>query len=390
MINKYIPDTSVIIQGILSNEITKGLLKGIVLIPLSVVAELEHQANTGLETGLTGLEEIKKLRKLSESGAIELKFVGQRPNGEQIKYAKKGEIDALIRRNALENEATLITGDLVQAKSAEAFGIKTKYYNFKEIPIKPLFLKFLGPGIIKAFLKPDERIILTKGKPGKFKNKKGEMISNEQLKLLIANAEEIMRSKGFIKINKKEITVGETEDHTIIITRQPLSKTPTMTVRKKIRKNLSTYGVPKKLLNDIERGCIIYGPPGSGKTTFGRALADYFSRKGKNVIYFDELLCKTKDIILSTKLQNPDLVIIDSPDYKLFYEIIKSGISTILIIDDITITTAIELARNRIKESMMIMFKDGNISSVQKVNAGEKLIMQDYFSGKKIMEIPYD
>ncbi|HLE06281.1 MAG TPA: PIN domain-containing protein, partial [Candidatus Nanoarchaeia archaeon] len=115
----YVPDTSVIIEEILSKEILEGTLSGTILIHNAVVAELEHQANTGQEIGLIGLKEIKTLRELSEQGKITLEFIGERPSAEQIKYAKKGEIDALIRKNTYDNNATLITADLVQARSAE-------------------------------------------------------------------------------------------------------------------------------------------------------------------------------------------------------------------------------------------------------------------------------
>ena len=99
--NNYVPDTSVIIAEILSKEVKEGELKGRVLIPNSVVAELEHQANTGQEVGLIGLKELKTLRELSEEKKIELEYIGERPSAEQIKYAKKGEIDALIRNTRM-------------------------------------------------------------------------------------------------------------------------------------------------------------------------------------------------------------------------------------------------------------------------------------------------
>lgn len=60
---KYVLDTSVIIDGRVSQMIEKGELKGTIIIPEAVVAELEAQANFGKITGLQGLEEIKKNKR---------------------------------------------------------------------------------------------------------------------------------------------------------------------------------------------------------------------------------------------------------------------------------------------------------------------------------------
>jgi len=88
------------------------------------MAELEHLANKGVEAGFIGLEEIANLHKYKQTKIF---FEGPRPNEKQIKYAKSGEIDSLIRQSAIKNKATLITADLVQAKAAQAYNIKTIY-----------------------------------------------------------------------------------------------------------------------------------------------------------------------------------------------------------------------------------------------------------------------
>ena len=113
---KYVLDTSVIIERAISKLIEKKKLKGTILIPVPVISELENQANTGRETGLLGLEELQNLQKLTK-----VEYVGERPNLQQIKYAKRGgEIDSLIKDLAKEHNATLITADLVQAESAKS------------------------------------------------------------------------------------------------------------------------------------------------------------------------------------------------------------------------------------------------------------------------------
>ncbi len=126
----YVVDTSVIIGGKLTKLIRKGL-RGKLLIPNTVIAELENLANKGREEGLQGLDEIANLHELKKTHRFSLFFIGPRPSGHQIKYAKSGEIDALVRHLAYKNKATLITADIVQSKSARAYGIKVF---FIEVP----------------------------------------------------------------------------------------------------------------------------------------------------------------------------------------------------------------------------------------------------------------
>ena len=81
-----------------------------------------------------GLDELKKLQELKKEGKIELRFVGPRPTPDQIKYAKSGEIDAMIRQIAYEESSTLITADIVQAESARVYGLEVKF--IEQVPLK--------------------------------------------------------------------------------------------------------------------------------------------------------------------------------------------------------------------------------------------------------------
>ena len=83
----YVVDTSVVIEKLISQFIRQNKVTGKVIVPKAVMAELEHQANTGQEIGFLGLEELYSLQKLSKEGKIELSFVGERPNLYQIAYA---------------------------------------------------------------------------------------------------------------------------------------------------------------------------------------------------------------------------------------------------------------------------------------------------------------
>src|SRR3989338_8238281 len=139
-IEKLIPDTSVIIEGLVSKKINEKELKvDFVIIHEAVIAELEHQANLGKAIGFLGLDEIKRIRELAKD--FELKFGGVRPRAVEIRDASLGEIDSLIRQLAFDEDATLITSDKVQSEVALARGIKVIYYRRPEKGLRKLKLE---------------------------------------------------------------------------------------------------------------------------------------------------------------------------------------------------------------------------------------------------------
>ncbi len=138
----YVVDTSAIINKFLPKLFDKGL-KGKIIIPNAVMAELENLANKGNEAGFVGLEEVASLHQLKKKYSFSLTFTGARPEEKHIKYAKSGEIDALIREIAEKNKAILITADLVQAKSAQAYGLNVLFLKPRFIKKKKSFFSFL-------------------------------------------------------------------------------------------------------------------------------------------------------------------------------------------------------------------------------------------------------
>jgi ATPase len=136
-VRNYVIDTSAVINKFLPFLMKKGM-SGKLFIPNAVMAELENLANKGKEEGFLGLEEIAKLHKINKK--FKVYFYGLRPTEHQIKFAKSGEIDALIREIAMKTHSTLITSDLVQAKSSQAYNIPVIYLRSKEKPKKRRFL----------------------------------------------------------------------------------------------------------------------------------------------------------------------------------------------------------------------------------------------------------
>jgi len=131
----YVIDTSAVINKFLPRLFEKGL-KGKLIIPNSVMAELENLANKGNEAGFIGLDQVANLHSLKTRYKFSLEFKGPRPEMKHIRFAKSGEIDALIRDIAFKDKATLVTADLVQAKSAQAYGLKVIFIKPRVIPEK--------------------------------------------------------------------------------------------------------------------------------------------------------------------------------------------------------------------------------------------------------------
>lgn len=131
----YVADTSAIINKFVSKLIKKGL-QGKIIVPNAVMAELENLANKGREEGFLGLEEVAGFHKLRDSFPVQIHFQGARPNEMQIRFAKSGEIDSVIRDIAILNHAILITADLVQAKTAQAYNIQVLFLKPKQVKKK--------------------------------------------------------------------------------------------------------------------------------------------------------------------------------------------------------------------------------------------------------------
>lgn len=165
---KVVPDTSSVIDAIISEGVKRGDFKGSsIVIPEAVVAELEAQANRGLEIGFEGLEELQRLQDLANENRIKLFFHGKRPNLDQVKLARGGEIDSLIRETAIELGAKFITGDRIQSMVAKAMGIDVEFVKPEPKDPEPLSIeKFFTPDAMSVHLKNGVRPMAKQGSIG--------------------------------------------------------------------------------------------------------------------------------------------------------------------------------------------------------------------------------
>ncbi|MBN2052980.1 Flp pilus assembly complex ATPase component TadA [Candidatus Woesearchaeota archaeon] len=333
---KLVPDTSVIIEGLLSKKIEKKeLAPHEIIVHEAVMAELESQANKNRETGYLGLEEIKKLRELGAKRSFRIVFKGHRPNDFEIKYAKSGEIDSLIRKLASEEKATLVTADKVQSMVAESKGIAVILYEF-ELEEKPFVLeKYFDEITMSVHIKEDCTIKAKKGKPGgwQYLEISPDVLDREAVKELAKTITEetSSRTDGFIEADRKGSTIIQLANYRIVITRPPFADGYEITAVRPIKKlALEEYKLNEKILKRIEakaEGILIAGAPGHGKTTFAQALAEHYLKQKKVI----KTIESPRDLTLSNEVTQysmnygssqeiHDILLLSRPDYTIFDE----------------------------------------------------------------------
>ena len=242
---KIVPDTSIIINGILSNNINKKELKNCeIIIPIAVLDELQSQASKHREVGFLGLEELKKLRKLSDQKKIIFKYLGSKPSLEDIKLAKSGRIDGIIRDEAIKNKALLYTGDYVQAIVAEVLGAEVKYIETKIDRNELKFLKFFEKNTTSVHITEGIPVRIKIGKPGKVKMKSiGNSVTKEEIEKIIKEIEEFSRiaKKVDRPIMKNGAKVIQLDSFRIAITNPPFSDKIEVTIIKPIKNKNYKY-----------------------------------------------------------------------------------------------------------------------------------------------------
>jgi ATPase len=400
---RYVLDTSIIIDGEITKMIEVGQIDNgsEIIIPLAVLDELQSQASSNKEYGFVGLNEIKKIRDQSSMKDISLRFLGERPNIDDIRLAKRGRIDAIIKDVALHEDATLITADYVQALVAEVQGVKSLHIGNVTKTTNLEFEKFFTEDTMSVHLKEGVSPWAKRGKPGDFQlikldDKKSTYLELTNIIREISEASRVNRT-GSIEISRNGATVIQYGTFRIAITRPPFSDNLEITiVRPIVRLSLESYNATEKLierLSEGSEGIVISGPPGSGKSTFASSLAEFYAKKGKIVKTFesprdlqvpDEVTQygplegsfeKAADILL---LVRPDYTIFDevrrAQDFGVFSDMRLAGVGMIGVVHASSPLDAIQRFIGRVDLGMIphildtiIFIKNGKIEKIYEV-----------------------
>ncbi len=335
---KIVVDTSIIIDGKITSMLEKREFKGLeeLIIPYAVLDELQAQASKGREPGFVGLDEVKNIRKLCKERKIDLRFTGEKPTIEDIRLAKSGRVDAMIRDVAKDEGALFMTADYVQALVGEAEGLRVKHIAPRFDIAKLTFKKYFTPDTMSVHLKEGVQAMAKRGKPGKFKlERMGEKLTRKELKKMIQEIVSTARKSedSFIESERGGALVIQMENYRIAVARPPFSDGFEITiVRPTVKLTLKDYKLSEKLMRRLKtkaEGILIAGPPGSGKSTLASSLAEFYLLE-KNVIV--KTLESPRDLQVSPEItqygplggdffKTADLLLLVRPDYTIFDEI---------------------------------------------------------------------
>lgn len=407
-VSKLVPDTSVIIEGLVSRYIRNEKLKvKEVLFHEAVLRELEHQANLNKAIGFLGLEEIEKVRNLSSKFKFNVVFGGRKPTAAEVKYAKRGEIDALIRDLAYDEGGVLFTADKVQATVARAKGVENIFIKIDHIIGTLKLEKFFDKTTMSVHLRENVLPYAKKGMPGNwsFDAVGKKILERDDIQDISREIieEASIRKDGFIEIERPGSTIVQLGRYRIVITKPPFSDGWEITAVKPVKRlNLEDYNLSERLdqrVKEQAEGILIAGAPGMGKSTFAQALAEFYAKQDKIV----KTVEAPRDLVLPENvtqyalshgdaqeihdillLSRPDYTIFDemrnTRDFKLFADLRLSGVGMVGVVHATNPIDAIQRFVGRIELGVIpqiidtvIFIKNGAAESVLSLNMTVKV-----------------
>ncbi|PSP56371.1 ATPase [Halobacteriales archaeon QS_1_67_19] len=336
-----LPDTSVVIDGRVSERVDDGeFADATILIPEAVVAELESQANRGEDSGWDGLSELQRLADLADEGEIDLDYVGERPDAEEVGLAREGEIDAYIRDLADEHDATFVTSDSVQAEVAQAKGLTVEYISPKTRDVGQLTIEsYFDERTMSVHLRTGVRPMAKRGDVGEMEYQPiaDDLLDEDTVK---EYATEIIESakqsnEGFIELDEPGMTIVQFRDYRIAVAEPPFADAWEITaVRPIVKTDIEDYEFAEELkerLLDHQRGVLVSGSPGAGKSTFAQAVGEFLADNGFAVKTMEKPrdLQVGPDITQYTELggemeKTADSLLMVRPDYTIYDEVRKT------------------------------------------------------------------
>jgi len=334
---EIVPDTSVVVDGRVSERVEDGeFAGGTVVIPETVVSELEGQANNGRDTGFEGLAELKRLLELQTAGDVTVEYVGDRPAG-----GREQDLDAVIREVAAERGATLVTSDDVQAETARAKGLDVVELEPITREVTSLAIEtFFDEETMSLHLKTGVRPMAKRGGVGEMRYEPigDDPLGEAELREYAADIVEGARlhTDGFVELDEPGMTIVQFRTYRIAIARPPFSDGLEITaVRPILKTELSDYehaDALRERLRERQRGVLIAGSPGAGKSTFAQAVAEFLQGEGVVV----KTMEKPRDLQVGPEItqytelggemeKTADSLLMVRPDYTIYDEVRKTN-----------------------------------------------------------------
>ena len=431
-----LPDTSVVVDGRVSEQCVapearreggeaaeadadtdpdsaaadEGFAGATVYVPEAVVGELEAQANDGRRRGWDGLEELQRLADMHEDGTISVEYVGRRPAETEQPEAGEGKADAIIRDLADEYDATLVTSDVVQSEVARAKGLDVLYLEPHGRDVERLDLEeFFDESTMSVHLRVGLEPMAKRGSVGEMTYGRvgDERMTEAAVKSLAHDVEESARAspEGFVELDEPGMTIVQFRDLRIAIARPPFSDAMEITaVRPVVETELDDYEYADELrerLAERQRGVLISGSPGAGKSTFAQAVAGYLADEGfavktmekprdlqvdERVTQYTELggrMDKTADSLLMVR---PDYTVYDevrkTDDFEVFADMRLAGVGMVGVVHATRGIDALQRLIGRVELGLIPQIVD----TVVYIEAGEIETVYDVATEVKVPE----
>jgi len=404
-----VPDTSAVIDGRVSERVDSDAYEGTTItVPEAVVGELEWQANEGHDTGWEGIEELQRLVELAEEGTITVEYHGTRPSAGQIHGADEGDIDAIVRDVAGELGATLLTSDVVQAEVSRAKGLDVEYVEPRGRDAEGLDIEsFFDETTMSVHLRAGSKPKAKRGAIGDmhYETIGDEVIPEAEMKEYAHDVVETARASpdGFVELDEPGMTIVQYRSYRIAVARPPFADGFEVTaVRPIVKTDLDDYEFAEDLkerLLERQRGVLISGAPGAGKSTFAQAVAEFLAshdnavktmekprdlQVGPDITQYTALggdMAKTADSLL---LVRPDYTIYDevrkTEDFEVFADMRLAGVGMVGVVHATRAIDALQRLVGRVELGMIpqvvdtvVFIEAGRIDTVYDVTTEVKV-----------------
>ncbi len=248
-----------------------------------------------------------------------------------------------------------------------------------------------------------------RGEPGNWElvELSDRILTYEELDIL---AEAILTSAehdndSFIEIEEEGAAVVQLRNLRIAIARRPFAdKMEISAIRPIVKLSLDDYQLSTKLMNRLEsraEGILVSGSPGSGKSTFAAALAEFYSGKGnvvktleqprdlqveESIVQYSPLdgsMEKAADILL---LVRPDFVIYDelrkNSDFRAYADLRSAGVGMVGVVhagsaidslQRLLLGGRVELGQVPSTVDTVVHIEDGKVAKVSAMSLKVKL-----------------